>query len=130
MPIIKGKKYILGIIDRFSRYISLTAVSNQDETTTIQTILRQWIFRFGAPACIHVDRGKVFESRSFLEFTKSMLIDVQYSSPYHHNTYGMIERQFRTIRDFLNASLRNEGRNNWVDILPEIEFSLSASRQR
>ena len=41
MPVINGKKYILGIIDRFSRYVSLTAVNNQDEMTTIQTIQRQ-----------------------------------------------------------------------------------------
>ena len=37
LPAVNGKKYILGIIDRFSRYISLTAVSNQDEVTVIKT---------------------------------------------------------------------------------------------
>jgi hypothetical protein len=129
MPVINGKKYILGIIDRFSRYISLTAVNTQDDTTTIQTIMRQWILKFGAPACIHVDRGKVFESRSFTDFTKSMLIKLQFSSPYHHSANGIIERQFRTIRDAINATLKDTGRKNWVDILPEIEFSINASKQ-
>jgi len=99
------------------------------ETTTIQTIMRQWILKFGAPAYIHVDRGKVFESRSFAEFTKSMIIKLQFSSTYHHNANGIIERQFRTIRDALNASLKDNGRKNWVEILPEIEFSINASRQ-
>ena len=38
LPVVGGKKYILGIIDRFSRYISLTAVNSQDEATLITTI--------------------------------------------------------------------------------------------
>jgi len=129
MPVINGKKYILGIIDRFSRYVSLTAVNNQDEMTTIQTIQRQWIFRFGAPACIHVDHGKVFESQAFMEFAKSRLIKINFSSPYHHSSNGIIERQFRTVRDSLNATLKERGSKNWVELLPEIEFSMNASRQ-
>ena len=81
LPVTKGKKYILGIIDRFSRYIVLTAVSNQDEATVMNTIQQKWIFRFGAPGCIHVDRGKVFESQRFLEYARSMLIEIRFSSP-------------------------------------------------
>ena len=129
MPIINGKKYVLGIIDRFSRYVSLTAVNNQDETTTIETLQQKWIFRFGAPACIHVDHGKVFESRLFKDFAKSRLIKIAFSSPYHHSSNGIIERQFRTVRDALNATLKERKSKNWVELLPEIEFSMNASVQ-
>ena len=43
-----GKKYILGIIDHCSRYISLSAVKCQDEKTTANTLINQWILRFGS----------------------------------------------------------------------------------
>ena len=83
-------------------------MSNQDEATVMNTIQQKWIFRFGAPGYIHVDRGKVFESKRFLKYARSMLIEIRFSSPYHHSANGIIERQFRTIRDALNASLRQK----------------------
>ena len=53
-----------------------------------------------------------------------------FSTPYHHNTNGVIERQFRTVRDYINSSLRDRKRSSWVEILPEIEFTLNATFQK
>ena len=124
------KRYIIGIIDQFSRYISLTAVARQDEDTMRETILNKWILRFGAPREIHVDCGKVFESNMIKDFARSMGILLCFSSPYHHNTNGIIERQFRTVRDYINSSLRDRKRSTWAEILPEIEFTLNATVQK
>ena len=50
-----------------------------------------------------------------------------YSSPYHHSANGLIERKFRTIRDYINASLKDKTGKNWADLLPEIEFVLNST---
>ena len=126
---IHGKKYILGIIDMCSRYISLTAVAKQDEKTTAETIMKFWILKYGAPRIIQVDCGKTFESNLIKELAKNHNIQLQFSSPYHHSTNGLIERQFRTIRDFISTSLRDKLKRNWVEVLPEIEFTLNATIQ-
>ena len=127
----RRKRYIMAIIDQYSRYISLTALARQDEESIISTIMNKWILRHGAPKEIHTDCGKSFESRSIEELAKSMDIKICYSSPYHHNTNGIVERQFRTIRDFINTSLKdNRNKKDWADILPEIEFTLNASFQK
>jgi len=126
----KKKKYILAIIDQFSRYISITAIAKQDEATIKSIIKDKWILRFGAPKEIHVDCGKVFEGKSIKEFCESMGIELHFSSPYHHNTNGIIERQFRTIRDFINASLLGTKGKDWENLLPEIEFTLNATIQK
>jgi hypothetical protein len=126
----RKKKYIIGIIDQFSRYISLTAVIRQDEDTVKETILNNWILKFGAPKEIHVDCGKAFESKMMKDFAKSMGITLCFSSPYHHNTNGVIERQFRTIRDYINASLREKNGTNWAELIPGIEFAMNATFQK
>ena len=54
----KKKKYILAIIDQFSRCISITPIAKQDEETVKSIIREKWILRFGAPKEIHVDCGK------------------------------------------------------------------------
>ena len=37
----KKKRYVLAIVDKFSRYISLTAVTRQDEDTVKKTIIEK-----------------------------------------------------------------------------------------
>lgn len=123
---LKRKKYILAIIDHYSKYISLTAIGRQDEETICKVIKENWILRFGAPKEMHIDCGKSFESKTFRNMARSMDIDLCFSSPYHHGTNGLVERQFRTIRDCLNAS----GNSNWDDKLPELEFMLNATYQK
>ena len=59
------------------------------------------------------------------EFAKSMGIELIFSSPYHHNTNGMIERQFR-----INASVKGTKQKDWATILPDIEFTMNATFQK
>ena len=126
----QGKKYIFGIIDQCSRYITLTAVAKQDERTTAKMLMERWILKFGAPRVIHLDCGKTFESNVIRELAEKYKIHLQYSSPYHHNANGMIERQFRTIRDYVTTSLKDKLKKDWVEILPEVEFVLNTTIQK
>ena len=71
---IRKKRFIIDISDLFSRYISLTTVAEQDENTIRETILNKWILRFGVPREIHIDCGKVFESKIMKDFTRLMEI--------------------------------------------------------
>ena len=124
------KRYICGIIDQYSRYVSLTAISKQDDETFKKVIMEKWILRFGAPRELHVDSGKTFESKSFKNLMESMNIEIHFSSPYHHNTNGIIERQFRTIRDCINAAAEEDKRKDWSNRIPEIEYMMNATRQK
>ena len=56
-------------------------------------------------------------------------ITMQYSSPYHHSTNGQIERQFRTIRDSIHISLKDNNFKDWEELLPEVEFMLNSTIQ-
>ena len=108
----------------------LTAVNRQDEETITETIMTRWILRFGAPKEIHVDCGKVFEGKLMSKLTKMTGARICFSSPYHHNTNGVIERQFRTIRDYINTATMGTGHKDWATILPDIEFTMNATKQK
>jgi len=126
---INGYQYILAIIDQFSRYISVNAVAHQDERTVRKVLLDKWIWKYGPPKEIHVDRGKTFESALFKETANKFKAEIVYSSPYHHNTNGVVERQFRTIRDAMNIRMKDEVHKDWTETLPEIEFMLNSTIQ-
>ena len=126
---INGYQYVLAIVDQFSRYISLNAVASQDEKTVRRVILDRWIWKFGPPKEIHVDRGKSFESALFKDTVKRFKVEIIYSSPYHHNTNGIVERQFRTIRDAINIRMKDGNHRDWTEVLSEIEFMLNSTVQ-
>jgi len=123
-------RYILGIIDQCSKYIVLIAIRRQDENTVQRVISNNWLLKFGCPRRIHMDCGRSFESKAMVEFAKRWNVELCFSSPYHHNTNGQIERQFRTVRDLLNTTLEDRKISDWTEILPEIEFALNSTWQK
>ena len=123
-------RYILGIIDQRSKYIVSIAIRRQYENTVQKVISNNWMLKFGCPKRIHMDCGRSFESNAMVEFAKRWNVELCFSSPYHHNTNGQIERQFRTVRDLLNTTLEDRKISDWTEILPEIEFALNSTWQK
>ena len=123
-------KYMVVIIDRFSKLVSLTATSSQDEPTILNVILNNWIYRFGRPESILTDRGTIFEKGSMVRgWMEKFGIKQEFSSPYQHQSNGLAERVIRTVRDMIATSVTEMGSENWVSLLPRIEFSLNATVQ-
>ena len=64
----QGNKYIIVMIDLFSRYIHAVALPNQNAQTVCTALLHSWVLRFGAPRKILTDQGTNFESEISLIF--------------------------------------------------------------
>src|SRR6218665_1709653 len=58
----KGHKYILTVIDHFSRWAEAYPIRNQESLTVASTLLGQWISRYGCPKQILTDQGPCFET--------------------------------------------------------------------
>ena len=125
-----GKKYVLVVIDRFSKLISLTALAKQDEETIFKTLLHKWIYRFGKPRSILSDRGRNFESKYLKENLGIFGIKQEFTSPYQHQSNGLAERAIRTMRDLISATLASGCvEKNWVQLLPRVEYTLNTTYQ-
>ena len=73
--------------------MSLTATAKQDENTVVNTILNNWIYRYGKPENILTDRGRVFEGTLIREWMNKFGIQQEFSSPYQHQSNGFAERK-------------------------------------
>jgi len=125
-----NKRYLVVIIDRFSKLVSLNAVSKQDEHTIFKCILHNWIYRFGKPSSILTDRGRQFQNAFMSSSLGQLQIKQEFSSPYQHQSNGLVERVIRTVRDMIATSLKGKCiEKNWYELLPRIEFSLNATTQ-
>jgi transposase InsO family protein len=129
LPVTKsGHRYILGVIDYFSKFIMLIPLRNTDSMTVAEAIFKKWICLFGAPNSIHSDRGTCFESALFLDLCKLCGIRKTRTAPYYPQSDGLIERLFRTVKDMLFATMRTFNKD-WKEAIPFVEMGIRSSVQ-
>lgn len=118
---VKGYKYILGIIDVFSRFIKLIPLKRITSKVVAEQIIKNWISIFGIPEQLHSDSGPQFKSEVFNEICKYFQIKQTHSMPYYHKGNGIIERAFKTVEDMVYC-LTKDRKEDWVTILPLVEM--------
>ncbi|KAG1941073.1 interleukin-1 receptor accessory protein-like 1-A [Pimephales promelas] len=104
-----GNRYILVIIDQFTRWVEAFPVPEQGAETTAKRLVFDFISRFGAPLEIHTDQGRNFESSLFMEVCRLLQVTKTRTTPYHPASNGQVERFNRTllqmIRCYVDQSL-------------------------
>lgn len=118
-----GKRYLLGIIDNFSRYPVLVPLRSATAISIAKVIYTRWISIFGVPQVIHSDRGTEFENSLILELCQLLGVRKSRSSPYYPKGDSMIERLFRNTKDMIYTTAKSTGKE-WVDVIPTVEMAL------
>ena len=72
--------------------------------------MEQCVTLNGLPQTIRTDRGAAFAGKEFRELCKSLNINVIYGTPYIHTPTGLVERDTRTLKEYLRTNLE-EGHN-------------------
>lgn len=118
----RGHSYIMVVGDYFTKWTESYAIADHTAQTVADTLVTEFICRYGVPYCIHTDQGREFESNLFKALCKLLDIDKTRTTPYHPQSDGMIERFNRTLQQML-AMFANSNRNDWDDHLPYVMFA-------
>jgi len=111
-------KYILTIIDVFSRFVWLRALDNKSSARVAQELMSIYS-EHGVPMILQHDRGTEF-SGAVKKLMDKLQVKIIRSSSYHPESQGKVERCHRTLRSKLSYDLihfKNKG-INWVKQLP------------
>lgn len=121
----KGNKYIITLVDYFTKWPEAKAIPN---TTSEEVILflTEVFSRHGPPEIIITDNGSSFIS----EITK-MMVDlygswIHFVTPHHPQSNGMIENRNREIGKMLRLLIENE--QEWDECLPSVLWALRTTR--
>lgn len=122
-----GFKYILIIIDSFSKYCLLYAIYRQD-TDELKRVFSNAISLFGTPSTIICDRGRMFESASFQNWVTELGSSIHFITPEMHRENGQVERYCRTVLNMLRIEVNNKGAS-WSDALWKVQLTLNITKQ-
>ncbi|CAG4990244.1 unnamed protein product [Colias eurytheme] len=104
-------KYILTIQDDLTKFSSAYPIRSTTAEETSECLLH-YISIFGIPKTIITDQGTNFTSELFKETCKFLKIKNLWSSPYHPQSQGALERSHSTLKEYLRSFVDPE-QSNW-----------------
>lgn len=113
----KGYKYILVVIDCFSKYIWTRGVKDKSGKV-VADAMQEILSQDRLPKNLQTDMGKEFYNRSFENVMKKFSIN-------HYSTYttmkaSIVERVIRSLKEMLYKEFSLLGNYRWIEILPHI----------
>ena len=109
----RDNRYILVMVDLFTKWCEATAIPNAEATTVAQALFDQWIARWGAPEQLHSDRGTNFESLIVAELCSTFKITKSRTTAYHPEGNGQVERTNRSLKTLLQAFTTQYDTRSW-----------------
>ena len=85
-------QYVFVITDYFIRHIIAIALPNCTAETTAQTLFNEYFCKYGIPGTITSDQGSHFQNQLMQNIEKLIGYNHIYSTSYHPQTNGIVER--------------------------------------
>jgi len=97
----KGNKFIITVIDHFTKYAFAFPVRNHEAKTVAKYLVERVFLTHGVPLQLLSDRGAEFERHIFQEVCELLGVDELQTTAYKPSTNGALERMHRTLNTML-----------------------------
>ncbi|XP_035258821.1 protein NYNRIN-like [Anguilla anguilla] len=118
-----GYRYILIIIDTFTKWIEAFPIKSDTASATARVLWEQVYCRWGLPLSLESDRGTHFTGKIHTDLAKLLGIKHQLHIAHHPQSSGGVERTNRTLKTALRKMVLENG-TNWAQNLPSILMSV------
>lgn len=112
----RGYKYLLTMIDNFTRYAEAIPLKEITADETARALVEAIVTRHGAPDRLLTDQGRNFVSSLLKNTCRLLGTQKIQTTPYHPEGNGMVERLHRTLAESVAHYVRRDGRDwdQWV----------------
>ncbi|WVZ52451.1 hypothetical protein U9M48_003506 [Paspalum notatum var. saurae] len=125
----KGYNSIWVVVDRLTKVAHFIPVNiTYSGARLVELYISRIVCLHGVPKKIIFDRGSQFTSRFWEQLHDSLDTKLRFSTTYHPQTDGQIERTNQVLEDMLRACAIQYG-TSWDKCLPYAEFSYNNSYQ-
>jgi hypothetical protein len=115
-PSINGHKYIVVVVDYFTKWAEAMPTFNNTADTTAHFFFNHVISRFGVSLQLVSDHGKHFENEIFVELSSRLGFSHEFSSPYYPQSNGQVEAVNKVLKTMLQRTV-NKHKTNWNHML-------------
>ena len=128
-----GHRYLLTMMDRFTRYVAAFPLRRIRAWDIVRVVVDEWILRYGIPKRFLSDNGTQFRSHVLREIERDLQISHSFTTFYHPETNGMIERFHRFLNDRLRACQYDDDQDfletgDWVYYIPAVVHSYNITK--
>ena len=124
LPVSNDHRYLLTIVDRFSRWFEALPLRDITAKSCADTFVLHFVARYGAPHAITVDRGTQLTSTLWKELTKFLGCELIHTTAYNPKANGLVERYHRVLKASLKAQ---SNPNEWYSNLGWILLGLRSA---
>ena len=128
-PSQSGNRYILLMIDQFTKWVEIHAIPEQTAEQTARIAVNQFFTRFGAPLQIHTDQGKNFDGQVMKALCSLYRIAKTRTTPYHPSGNGQAERYNRLLLQMIRC-FRRAREKTWDKDLQLLAGAIPAMKNR
>ncbi|CAF2061710.1 unnamed protein product [Rotaria magnacalcarata] len=125
----RENQYVLVITDYFTRHITAIALPNCTAQTTAQALFNEFFCKYGIPSVILSDQGSHFQNQLMGNIKKLIGYNHIYSTPYHPQTNGVVERFNATFVPQI-SKLQDTQNNNWDEFLQAVVFAYNTGAHK
>ena len=122
-------KYILTVVDLFTKYTILIPISDTKAVTIARSLLRHVFAHYSIPKEILTDQGRQFESQLFQELCELLQIHKIRTSSYHPQGNAINERSHATVNNLLRMFILENQETEWDELLPMIMLAINSNLQ-
>lgn len=128
LPESNGYRYVLIVVDAYSKYCLLYPMYKQD-AVELKRHITNTVSLFGTPKLIVADRGRMFQSAEFLNWTTDLGCDTHLITPEMHQSNGQVERYCRTLLNMIRIEV-NHRQEKWSDVMWRLQLILNITKHR
>ena len=115
--------------ERFSKLTQVVPLRRIDAYTVAVAFVEAWVFKHGPPKTLIFDNGKRFSAKFFQAVCSLLGISNVFTSTYHPQTSGQVERYNRTILAMLRNYV-NKHQNDWDRYATALTYSYNCHVHR
>ena len=124
----QGNRFVLVVVDHFTRWPEAYATADQTAASAAAALV-DYVSRHGVPLRLLSDNGGAFVSEVMDELASIFGVGRSFSTAYHPQTNGAVERFNRTLKSML-SSFVNKRQDDWDALLPALLFAYRSARHQ
>lgn len=121
-----GNKWILSIVDSFSKFVIVKPMKDSTSPTTCKLIEENLFLTHGVPEKLISDNGSQFESNIFAKLMQKYRVE-HYLTPYYHAQANPCEAANKIIGNGIKSYVNENDHTNWDKNLTQIACAINNS---